>query len=182
MGALVFAVGVLCVSILIGDALSGIDEAQLMRLQEGDMNVLSEVDPLFITRLMAAFAVSVAISGTLTFFSIPLVWFRGRRLWPAIGEGLRALVVNWKSMLVLGGVLALASLPVVVLSALLLQVAALGGVAYYLATGLVMLLVLAFQLVLFGTQYCAFREIFGLDEAPRQDAPAPPDDDGQLVA
>jgi hypothetical protein len=42
-----------------------------------------------------------------------------------------------------------------------------------------MILMLAFQMLLFGTQYCSFRDIFGME-----DSPEPPDseDDSQLVA
>ena len=86
-----------------------------------------------------------------------------------------------------GLVLAAASLPFALLIGLLLQVASAGGVIAYIATGGVMVLLLFYQLVLFGTQYCSFREIFGFAES------APPatalhsdedegDDDGQLVA
>jgi hypothetical protein len=181
LGALVFVVGIVCVSLLLGGTVAGLDEATLMRLQQGDMNALAEVDPLFITRLLAAFAISVAISGTLTFFSVPLVWFRDRPFWPALSAGLGGLLRHWKALLVLGLVLAAASLPFALLVGLLLQLAVAGGVAAFIATGLVMVLLLLFQLLLFGTQYCAFRDIFGFA------ASAPPPTaadggDGQLVA
>jgi hypothetical protein len=45
--------------------------------------------------------------------------------------------------------------------------------------GLVMILLLAFQLILFATQYCAFRDIFGLES---ELAPPAGTDDSQLVA
>ncbi|MEJ2401623.1 MAG: BPSS1780 family membrane protein [Xanthomonadales bacterium] len=184
LGALVFAVGILCVSVILGGALANVDEATLLRLQQGDMEALAEVDPLFMSRLFAAFAFSLAISGTLTFFSVPLVWFRDRGVWPAISAGLGGLLRHWKALLVLGLVLAAASLPLVLLIGVLLQMVTAGGVAAYIATGLVMVLLLLFQLLLFGTQYCSFRDIFGLSE------PVPPsgedggDDggNGQLVA
>jgi hypothetical protein len=44
--------------------------------------------------------------------------------------------------------------------------------------GLIMVLLLLFQMMLFGTQFCSFRDIFGL---PTQAAP-PAEDDSQLVA
>jgi hypothetical protein len=44
--------------------------------------------------------------------------------------------------------------------------------------GLILILLMLFQLMLFGTQYCAFRDIFGMVDEP---APAP-GDDGQLLA
>ena len=47
------------------------------------------------------------------------------------------------------------------------------------AIALGMILLLAFQMLLFGTQYCAYRDIFGIEEPS---APAPTEDDGQLLA
>ena len=181
LGALIFAIGILCISLLIGNTMSGIDEAQLMRLQQGDMEVLYEIDPLFITRLLTAFLLSVAIGGTITFFAIPLIWFRNGRLWSSIGEGMRALITNWKPMLVLGGVLAVVFIPVSMLTGLLLQASAAGGVVSYIMTLLMMILLLLFQLLLFGTQYCAYRQIFPFEEL-RQEEDPPPGDDSQLVA
>ena len=179
MGGLVILVSVLCVSFVMGST-TEIDEALLTRLQQGDMAALEEIDPSFVTRLFAAFAISVAISGTLTFFSIPLVWFGNRKLGAALGEGLKALLANWKPMLVLGLALVVVFLPVSLLTALLMQVALMEGFAGTIGMGLVMLLLLLFQLLLFGTQYCSFAEIFGLEAGP-QNAEPPPSDD-QLVA
>ena len=42
-----------------------------------------------------------------------------------------------------------------------------------------MMLALAFQMLLFGTQYCSFRDIFGSNEPS---GPPAAQDDGQLVA
>lgn len=179
MGGLVILVSVVCVSFVMGST-TEIDEALLVRLQQGDMAALEEIDPSFVTRLFAAFAISVAISGTLTFFSIPLVWFGNRKLGAALGEGLRALLANWKPMLVLGLALMVAFLPVSLLTALLMQLALMEGFAGALGMGLVMMLLLLFQLLLFGTQYCAFAEIFTLETGPRNAEPPSPDD--QLVA
>jgi len=181
LGALVFAIGILCVSLLLGNTLANVDEATLLRLQQGDMAALTELDPMFMTRLLGAFAFSVALSGTVTFYSIPLVWFGGRRVWSAVGAGLAALLRHWKPMLVLGVALAAASLPLALAVGALLQVAAAGGAVGYIATGFVMLLLLAFQMLLFGTQYVSYREIFGSGgETPAPEPPA--GDDGQLVA
>jgi len=179
MGGLVILISVVCVSFVMGST-TEIDEALLVRLQQGDMAALEEIDPSFVTRLFAAFAISVAISGTLTFFSIPLVWFGNRKLGAALGEGLRALLANWKPMLVLGLALMVVFLPVSLLTALLMQLALIEGFAGTLGMGLVMMLLLLFQLLLFGTQYCAFAEIFRLEAGPRNAEPPSPDD--QLVA
>ena len=177
MGALILAVSIVCVSIVLGST-TEIDEALLLRLQQGDMAALEELDPMFMTRLMASFLLSVAISGTMTFFSIPLVWFQDRKLGRSIAEGLRALVANWKPMLVLGLALVVVFVPFAVLMMLFMQLAVLGGIAGTLGMGLVMILLLLFQLLLFGTQYCSFREIFELETRPEE----PVESDGQLVA
>lgn len=185
MGALVFAIGILCVSLLIGGSLASVDEATLLRLQAGEVEALAEIDPQFTLRLMAAFLFSVALGGTLTFFSIPLVWFGNQRVWPAIAAGLGALLRHWRPLLVLGAALIVVFLPFALLIALLLQFAAAGGAPALFATGLTMVLLLLFQLLLFGAQYCSFREIFGFDGRPAAPAEAGGDGDGeggQLVA
>lgn len=156
-----------------------VDEALLLRLQEGDMAALEELDPGFMTRMFAAFLFSVAISGTMTFFSIPLVWFRDRKLGAALGTGMRALVAAWKPMLLLGLGLFAVFLPFGLLMMLFMQLTLFGGLVGMLGLGLVMMLLLLFQLLLFGTQYCSFRDIFGLELRP---AEGPPENDGQLVA
>ena len=62
---------------------------------------------------------------------------------------------------------------------LFMQVVAVGGLVGTLGLGGVMLTLLGFQLLLFGTQYCSFRDIFGLGERGTE---APSEDDGQLLA
>lgn len=180
MGAMVFVIGVVTISVLLPASGNLPDEELLLRLQQGDVDALSQLDPAFIRGLMMAFMVSLGISGTLTFMSIPLVWFHDRRLWPAIVEGLRALITHWKPFLVLGLGVLVVFFPVALLAGMLLQLAAAGGVIAFIATVLVMMLLLAFQMVLFGTQYCASMEIFG---SPGDDSKAAETGgDGQLVA
>jgi len=75
--------------------------------------------------------------------------------------------------------------------ALLFPLAAAAGVLFFLAgttgplsfvfIGLILMFTLVFQLVIFGTQYCAFRDIFGLDEGSAGPGPAVGKDD-QLLA
>ena len=69
-------------------------------------------------------------------------------------------------------------LPLAIVSALLFGLAGSGGGLSVLVMGLILILLMLFQLMLFGTQYCAFRDIFGMVDEP---APAP-GDDGQLLA
>lgn len=178
MGGLIIAISIVCVSFVLG-SISEVDEALLLRVQQGDMAALEEIDPSFMMRLAAAFAISVAIGGTLTFFSVPLVWFRDFRLGPALGQGTRALLANWKPLLVLGLGLLLVLLPMFLMMMLFMQLTLFGPLAGTIGMGMVMVLLLLFQLLLFGTQYCAFREVYGLqaDRPPRER-----EDDGQLVA
>lgn len=178
MGALVIAISIVCVSFVLG-SISEVDEALLMRMQQGDMAALEELDPSFIMRLAAAFAISVAIGGTLTFFSVPLVWFRDFRVGSALGQGMKALLANWKPMLVLGLGLAIVLLPMFLLMMLSMQLTLFGPLIGTIGLGMAMAMLLLFQLLLFGTQYCSFREIFGLEV---EQGPPPADDDSQLVA
>jgi hypothetical protein len=178
MGGLVILVSFVCVSFMIGST-TELDEALLLRLQSGDMAAMEELDPTFLTRLLSAFLLSVAISGTMTFFAIPLSWFRQASLGAALGQGMKALVANWRPMLLLGLGLFAAFLPFGLLMLLFMQVVAVGGLVGTLGLGGVMLTLLGFQLLLFGTQYCSFRDIFGLGERGTE---APSEDDGQLLA
>ena len=161
MGAMVFVVGVVTISILVPASGNLPDEALLLRLQQGEVDALAELDPAFVRSLLMAFLVSIGISGTLSYLSIPLIWFYRRPFFAALGEGMQALLVHWKPFLMLGlGVMAV-FIPIALLTGLLLRLSTAGGVIAVIATGLVMMLLLLFQLVLFGTQYCAARDIFG---------------------
>lgn len=182
LGALVIVISIVCITFVLGTT-TELDEALMLRLQQGDMAALEEIDPTFITRLFAAFAISVAISGTLTFFSIPLVWFRNLSVGKALGEGLKALLVNWKPMLVLGLGLVVAFLPLSLLIGLLMPVAVGEGIGGMVGMGLLMVILLLFQLLLFGTQYCSFAEIYSLPAKGESTSQSePPDDEGQLLA
>lgn len=181
MGGLVIAVSFVCVSFVMGST-TELDEDLLLRLQAGDMAALEQLDPTFLTRLLSAFLLSVAISGTMTFFAIPLAWFRDAGLGTALGQGMKALVAAWRPMLLLGLGLFAAFLPFGLLMLLFMQIAAFGGLLGTLGLGLVMLTLLGFQLLLFGTQYCSFRDIFGLGEKSAELPPEEPEDDSQLLA
>jgi hypothetical protein len=68
--------------------------------------------------------------------------------------------------------------PIALLAGILLSLAGSAGLLSVILMGLVMILLLGFQLMLFGTQYCAFRDIFGLAS---ESAPPAGKDDSQLV-
>ncbi|MGB5292181.1 MAG: hypothetical protein WBN41_12100, partial [Lysobacterales bacterium] len=104
------------------------------------------------------------ISGTLTYFSVPLIWFRNRKMGSALMMGLKGLARNWKPLLVIGLMLGLLAVPIVLLFGSFYLSALSEGTASTLLGFLLLLLGPMFQLILFGSQYLAFRDIFGLDE------------------
>jgi hypothetical protein len=178
MGALVFVIGVLCISLMLSGSEQLMDPALLERIEQGDIEAMASLNQESLGRMVLAFMLGVGISGTLSYFTVPLIWFRDRKLGAALGTGLRALVVNWQPFLVLGLGLFLLFVPLAVMSGVLFTFVGAGGLISTLVMGGVMLLLLLFQMMLFGTQFCAFQDIFGLPDEPE----APAGDDGQLVA
>jgi hypothetical protein len=166
LGGLVFIVGVLFISALLPGGEQLPDEELINRLQQGDIEAINTLDPEYIKRMMMAFLVGVAVSGTLSFFTIPLIWFRNRKLWRALLEGLQALARNWKAFLVLGLVLAAVSIPMALVIGMLFAAGGQPGPFSLLLMGLVMVVLLLYQMLLFGTQYCSAREIFEFDKQP----------------
>jgi hypothetical protein len=164
LGALVFAVGMVRMSLLLSGSEELLDPALLERIEQGDLEAVASLNQESLGRMALALLIGVAVSGTLSYFAIP--------------PGLRALIVNWQAFLVLGLGLVLVLVPVALASGFLFAVSGPPGLATAVVMGLVMALLLLFQLMLFGTQYCAFRDIFGLAAAAAQ----PVDDEDQLVA
>jgi hypothetical protein len=179
MGALMFLVGIISVSLLMPAESALLDPELLTRIEQGDVEALSALDMESLRGMVFAFIIGLAISGTLSFMTIPLVWFSDRKLGAALSEGLKALFANWKPFLVLSLCLAGVLFPVSLVAGILFAVASSAGAFSLLVMAVVMLLVLAFQLLLFGTQYCAFRDIFRFETGP---APSEPEDESQLVA
>jgi hypothetical protein len=179
VGALIFAVGVVCISLLLSGSDLALDPAVLERIEQGDVDAVSSLNQEAIGRIALALLVGVAVSGTISYFTIPLIWFGNRKLGTALVMGLKGLIANWRPFLLLGLGLALVLVPVGLVSAVLFGLAGTGGGMSVLIMGLIMLLLMVFQLLLFGTQYCAYRDIFGIDEPS---APAPAGDDSQLLA
>jgi hypothetical protein len=179
MGALIFAVGVLCISLLLSGSELTLDPALIERIEQGDVDAVTSINQETLGRIALALLLGVAVSGTLSYFTIPLIWFGNRKLGTALVIGLKGLIVNWRPFLLLGLGLAGVLVPLGVISAVLFGLAGTAGGASVLIMGLIMLLLMLFQLLLFGTQYCAYRDIFGIEEPS---APAPTEDDGQLLA
>lgn len=177
MGALVFAIGVVSMSLLLSGSEELMDPALVEQIEQGDLDAIASLNQASLARMALAFLVGVAVSGTLSYFAIPLIWFREYKLGVALLAGLRALVVNWLPFLALSLGLAVMFVPVVVISGMLFSVVASGGFVSAIVMGLIMVLLLLFQLLLFGTQYCAFRDIFGVPDS----STPPPDNETQLV-
>jgi len=178
-GGLMFAVGVLTVAMLLPASDTLLDPDLLSRIEQGDLEALTSIDPDILNRMVLAFLTGIAISGTLSYMTIPLLWFQDCKLGSALSDGLRAMFVNWKPFLVLGLGMAVLLVPVSLVAAMLYGLAGSAGAYSVLVMALIMVLVLAFQLMLFGTQYCAFRDIFGVKTTQQEVAPA---GDDQLVA
>lgn len=183
LGGLVGLIAVVLISWL----LSGVQELQdpelLAQLEQGDLQTVLALDPSVIRRALLALAVGVAVSGTLGYFSVPLLWFRKLPVGAAIMTGLKALVRNWLPFLVLGLILAALSIPLFLVLGLLVGVTAVAGGAGIIQYAIFLLVVLLLQLVMFGTQYCAYAEIFGLEGAPARSASEDSDGpDDQFVA
>jgi hypothetical protein len=177
-GAVIFALGVVSVALV----LTGMEDMPapeiLTRIEQGDVQAIAELAPGTLARMMMAFLVGISVSGTISYFSIPLIWFGKRRLLAALAEGLRALLVNWKPFVFLAAGLTAVLLPLAVATGILLGLAASGGLMSGVSMAVIMILLLAFQMLVFGTQYCAYRDIFGVGE----EAPPAADEDGQLLA
>ncbi len=179
MGALIFAVGVVSVSLILSGSEELMDTELMSRIERGDVEAILKLNQESLGRILLAFLIGLSVSGTLSFFSIPLIWFRNRPIGAALAEGIRALVVNWKALTMLALGVAVIAVPLALLCGFLLGLAGTGGLMSLLTLVAVMILLLGFQMLLFGTQYCAFLDIFGLEEKEGQE---PPEDDSQLLA
>jgi hypothetical protein len=165
LGALMFMVGILSVSLVLSGSGNLLDANLLARIEQGDVDAVAQLDPAVISRIMLAVAVGVALSGTLSFLAIPLLWFRDQKLGTALVSSLRAMFLNWKPYTVLALGLFALLIPVATVVAILFQIAGGSGNLLLVLLGLIMVLALTFQLTVFGTQYCSFRDIYGLDSA-----------------
>lgn len=187
LGGIIALVGVMVISWLLSGVTELRDPELLARLDQGDINAIREIDPAVIRRALIALSIGVGVSGVMGYFSIPLLWFRNIGVGAALGTGFKALVKNWKPFMVLGLVLVALSLPLMLIMGLLVGLSAVSGGLGPIQYLLMVFMVLLIQLLMFGTQYCAFAEIFELpgnmQEAVEVEEPSrPQDDDDQFVA
>jgi hypothetical protein len=142
-----------------------LDPEILKRIEQGDLDAIQLIDPQILENAILAMAVGAAISGCITYFSVPLIWFRHLGVGSALVMGLKAMGRNWKPLLVIGLLLGVLAVPIVLLFGSFYLSALSEGASSSVLAFLLLLLGPLFQLLLFGTQYLAFRDIFGLDEA-----------------
>jgi len=162
LGALMFLVGILTVSLMLSGSQNLLDADVLARIEQGDMEAVTALDPTLISRALMAIAVGVSISGTLSFLAIPLLWFGDQKLGAALLGGLRAMLMNWRPFTVLALGLMGLLVPVGIVVALLFQLAGSSGGLSIVLLVAIMLIALVFQLAVFGTQFFSYREIYGL--------------------
>jgi len=165
LGGVVIVLGLLVVSLILAGQVVDIDPEIISRIEQGDLDAIQMIDPQIMENAVLAMAIGAAVSGSVTYFSVPLIWFRKQGVGSALITGLKALARNWKPLLVIGLLLGLLAVPIVLLfGSFYLSALSEGSSASWLAF-LLMILGPMFQLLLFGTQYLAFRDIFGLDQA-----------------
>ncbi len=178
LGALILAGGMLAVMLVLSGSLAGLDPALLARLEAGDISAVEELPPGLVRRLMLSMLAGLLVSGSLSYFAVPLVWFRDCPLGLAIRSGLVGMLRNWAAFLVLALLLAVLAMPVAILTAIVFTASQAGAAMSPVFTVLMLLLVVAFQLTLFAAQYCSYRDVFGAGEPE----PVPQEPEDQLVA
>ena len=177
LGGIAMAVALLIVTLTLAGQMQDIDPNIIVRIEQGDLDALQLIDPQVLQNAVLAMAIGAAISGSITYFAVPLIWFRKHGVGSALIMGLKALGRNWKPLLVIGLFLGVLAVPIVLLFGYFYLSALNEGAAATFLGFLLLMIGPMFQLLLFGTQYLAFRDIFGLDEAA---VPAKASD--QLVA
>ncbi len=179
LGGVVMLLGLLVVSMVLAGHMIDIDPEVLSRIEQGDLDALQLIDPQALESAVMAMAVAAAISGTITYFSVPLIWFKSQGTASAVITGLKAMARNWRPLLMIGLLLGLLAVPIVLMfGSFYLSALSEGAASAWLAF-LLLLVGPIFQLLLFGTQYLAFRDIFGMDEDAAGHGKKV---DGQLVA
>ncbi len=163
LGGVVMVLGFLVISVVMSGQLMGIDAGILSRIEQGDLEAIQLIDPQIMQNAVFSMAIGAAISGSITYFAVPLIWFRKQTLSRSIRLGLVALGRNWRPLLVIGVLLGLLAVPIGLLVGSFYLSGLSGGSVSPVLALLILLLGSMFQLLLFGTQYLAFRDIFGLD-------------------
>lgn len=164
LGAVSMLLALAVVSVVVAGQVLQIDPDLIARIEQGDLEALQMIDPRVVESAVLAMALGAVISGTITYFAVPLIWFRKRAMGNALIAGLKALASNWRPLLVIGLLLGLLAVPIGLMFGYFYVSALSTGKGSSLIALLLLLVGPLFQLLLFGTQYLAFRDIFGLDE------------------
>jgi len=179
LGAIVMVLGFIVITLIMSGQVLNIDPEVLSRLEKGDLDALLLIDPQIMENAIIAMAIGAAVSGSITYFAVPLIWFRNQPVGSSISVGLKALAMNWRPLLVIGLMLGLLAVPIGLLFGSFYLSALSGGATSTVLGFLILLLGPLFQLFVFATQYLAFRDIFGLESAA---APVDKTKGDQLVA
>jgi hypothetical protein len=179
LGGLVILVGLVVVSVLLSGSVLQMDAATVSRIEGGDLQAIGKLDPKLIQHTIIAMAAGAAVTGSITYFAAPLIWFGNRTTGRAVLSGLKALGRNWKPLLVLAVAIGILALPLALLFSASYVLVLSGGGNTSWPVVLMVLLGPLFQLLLFGTQYMSYRDIFGLPVTQEDSAKRP---DSQFVA
>lgn len=186
LGVIGLAVALVTMGLALAGAMAGVDPAILGRIEAGDASAVADMDPVVLQRALFALVIGLFLGGTLSFYAIPLVWFRRLSLGRAIGAGIVAMFRQWRALLTIGALLALVGLPVGMAIGAMMAVQMVSTNPSMLMTLLLALVMVAYQLFIFAVQYLSFADIFGFETPTPGDAGASdPEDDGerdQLVA
>lgn len=162
LGGVVLVLGLLLVSMTMAGAILEIDPQVISQIEQGELEAFQHIDPDIMENTLLAMALAAAVSGMVTYFSVPLIWFRRRPVGRAVMSGLKAMAGNWRPLLLIGCLLGLLALPIVMLFGSFYMSAFSEGTGSTFLAFMLLVLGPLFQLLLFGTQYMAFKDIFGL--------------------
>lgn len=179
LGGIIIVLGLVIMTAVLAGQIIDIDPAIISRIEQGDLDALQMIDPQILENAVLAMLLGALVSGTISYFSVPLVWFENQGVGQALVSGLTAMFRNWKPLLVIGLLLGLLAIPIVLLFVSFYLSALTEGSSSNLMAFLLLVLGPLYQLLLFGTQYMAFRDIFGLKKSDVDQAEKSTD---QLVA
>ncbi len=183
LGVAMFVVAALAAILVMGGSDAQIDADLLQQIEQGNVEAIAQLDPELMFRVLMSALLAVSVSGTISFLAIPLIWFRGLPMAKALLLGLQGLVRNWQPFLVLGLGIGLLLAPLLIFFFLMLGLASSFSPLSLLFAVMVMLSGLLFQLVVLGTQYLSFKDIYGLPVEPKELLPGDDENqNGQLLA
>ncbi len=183
LGVTMFALAALSAMLVMGSSNTQIDAGLIEQIEQGNTEAITQLDPELTMKMLLSALLAVSVSGTISFLAIPLIWFRGLPMAKALILGVQGLLLNWKPFLVLSLGMLVLLIPLLVFFGMMLGLASAFSPMSLVFAALVMLSGLLFQLVVLGTQYVAFKDIFGMPAAVTATVPAEDENqDGQLLA